>query len=120
VELIDYSLRWDFSSDERLLVMAVVDVSGSTKGKALSDQKKSIKRFAVNLGKFYKTAMSAFNKTPRMVIPFTRDKKEFIAGIDCITAAGNTALYNALHLAFEKVESELAPRKAAVFFSELW
>ena len=114
----DYSLKRDFSSDEWLLVMTLVDVSGSMKGKPLKDEKKALKTFVQNMGIYDKVSLITFNQDPRLLTPFTRQKEEVIAKIDSMIAKGNTSLYDAIFLAVQQTDSVLAPRKAVVVMSD--
>jgi len=114
----DYLLKRDFFSDQWLLVMTVVDTSGSMKGKPMIDEKNALKTFAQNLGIYDKIALITFNENPVLLIPFTRDKPEFAAKIDTIMTGGNTSLYDAIALALKQVSETPAPRKAVVVISD--
>lgn len=113
-----FSLGRDFSSDEWLLITTLVDVSGSMRGKPLSDEKKALKTFSRNLGIYDKITLTIFNEAPLQLVFADRDKETVILKIDTIIAQGNTSLYDAIAVSLEQAAGIPAPRKSIVVLSD--
>lgn len=92
-----------------LVLVLVLDVSGSMSGKPLADAKAALNVLVGSLAAGDSAAFVTFNSTVSVDQPLTTDKKALTAAIDRATANGNTAIFDAESAALD-VLADAAPR----------
>lgn len=92
-----------------LVLVLVLDVSGSMSGKPLADAKAALKVLVGSLAAGDSAALVTFNSTVSVDQPLTTDKKSLTAAIDRAAANGNTAIFDAESAALD-VLADAAPR----------
>lgn len=102
----------------QLAVILVVDTSGSMQGAPLEAAKQAARQFVAQLGPNDRASVVAFSDGVRSVVPLTGDAAALTAGIDGLTAAGATSLYEAVQAAVFIARTSGAPRQAIVFLSD--
>lgn len=105
-------------SRKPLYVVLVLDVSGSVKGKALQDIKTAAQGFVAAMKPEDRVALVAFSDTARSLSPFSAAATALGTAIGRLTAAGETALYDALLLAAKQFETVKGAEKAIVLLSD--
>lgn len=85
------------TSVQPVAVAIVMDVSGSTAANnAIGAAKDAARSFINQLPANVRIALIAFNNRTSVRVPFTTDKGRVLAGVTALTAAGGTALYDAV------------------------
>jgi tight adherence protein B len=103
------------SKIQAVSALLVVDTSGSTKGKPLSDAKTAAKAFVENLPEGVQMALISFGPSATLEADFTTDRPLLFSKIDALQAAGETALYDAVVLAAAKLERFQGQRNVMLF-----
>lgn len=92
-------------------LMLAVDLSGSMQGQRLSVAKESLSTLVTNLDPSLSVGLVSFNGSASLVQPLTTERKLISQKIMGFTAAGKTALYDALALSIRSLN---VPSKSAV------
>lgn len=114
----NFSVGKAFSSKKWIAVAALVDISGSMKGKPFEDEKIALKEFVNNMGIYDKVCLMTFNEKPTIPLKFTRDRERFLETLATVKVKGNTALYDAIDMALTYSKKILSPRKAIIVLSD--
>lgn len=80
-------------------VVLLVDVSGSMRGGPIEDAKSAAASFVRRMTPDASVAIVAFSTDSMVISGFTRDQSVLLGGLDGLTAAGETALYDGLRAA---------------------
>jgi Ca-activated chloride channel homolog len=120
-EIYDDNVKQDiaiFSDEDAPITLGIVyDVSGSMGGLTnMSFQ--ALRRFFHNSHEDDEYFIIAFNKKPQLVQDFTTSPDEILNRTIFIEAKGNTALYDAVYLATEKVKQGRHAKKALLIISD--
>lgn len=120
-EIYDDNVKQDiaiFSDEDAPITLGIVyDVSGSMGGLTnMSFQ--ALRRFFHNSHQDDEYFIIAFNKKPQLVQDFTTSPDEILNRTIFIEAKGNTALYDAVYLATEKVKHGRHAKKALLILSD--
>lgn len=110
-------VRYCASEEVPVSIGLVLDTSGSMSGE-LGILKQAAIQFARagNPGDEY--FLIGFRDRPRLALPFTADLERVAASIRKLTAGGNTALLDALHMAIGEMRSANNPRRALLLISD--
>lgn len=86
---------------EEATIVLIIDVSGSMKADDVQPDRitaaqESARSFVESLPPKYRVGLIAFSSTVRVLAPPTQDRDEVAAAIDTLTAAGGTAMGDAL------------------------
>lgn len=92
-----------------LVLVLVLDVSGSMSGKPLADAKAALNVLVGSLAAGDRAAFVTFNSSVSVDQPLTTDKRALTAAIGRATANGNTAIFDAESSALD-VLADAAPR----------
>lgn len=113
-------LSADLASSETspLDVLFVFDTSGSMAGEPIAQAKRAAKAFIAQLAPQDRVGVMAFSDQVQVLQEYTTDHAAASAVIDGLSAAGNTALYQATGGAAVKAGSSLASRRAIVLLSD--
>ena len=96
-------------------VVLAFDTSGSmNEGNAIEQARQAAKALVGQLGPTDQVAVFTFSDTTQLVRDFTSDRGALTAAIDGITAAGNTALYDAVGAAVSTAGRAPAQHRRAV------
>lgn len=101
-----------------LTVVVAIDVSGSMQGDPIARAKQAATQFVQSLGPNDQAAIVAFSDSVIPVVPLTGDRASLTRGVDSLTAAGNTALYEAVQTASYVARSAKSPRAAVVLLTD--
>ncbi len=100
------------------LVLAL-DTSGSMSGEPIADAKRAIVQVIQALGPNDRAAIVTFSATPRVAQGLTADKDALIAGTNAASAAGNTAIYDAIDASADILaQSDPRARRAIVLLTD--
>jgi VWFA-related protein len=99
-------------------VVLVIDTSGSMEGAPLDAAKAAATAFVRQLDPADRAALLAFSDSARVVVDFTTDREQIVAGISGLTAGGSTSLYEAVQAGVFAVRGTDAPRQAVVMLSD--
>ncbi len=102
----------------RLGVVLLVDTSGSMEGAPIDAARAAASQLIAQLGPNDEASIMAFSDNVRTVVPFTSDRAALDAGVSGLTAAGPTALYEAVQAAAFAARSSGLPRQAVVLLSD--
>ncbi|MDP2299258.1 MAG: VWA domain-containing protein, partial [Actinomycetota bacterium] len=81
---------------EPLDVVLLIDTSGSMAGEPLADAKAAARGFLEAIEPEDRVALVSFAFKPAVVAPFTADRAEVLSAIDGLSAAGETAVHDAV------------------------
>lgn len=84
-------------SQESIAAILAIDTSGSMKGQPLEDAKAAAKSFIEDLAAGDQAAVLSFGPKVELLQDFSRDKTSLKAGVEALTAEGDTALYDAIY-----------------------
>lgn len=96
-------------------VAIVMDVSGSTAGKPLADAKAAAKSFLGQLPPAVRVALVAFGAAAEVKADFTTDRAAISGAVDALVARGETALYDGIILAAQKLKGGQSQANIVVF-----
>ncbi|MGH7635268.1 MAG: vWA domain-containing protein, partial [Gemmatimonadaceae bacterium] len=99
-------------------VLFVIDTSGSMAGPPIALAKDAAKAFIAQLAPEDRVAVMGFSDEVRVLQDYTTDRAAASSVIDGLTAAGNTALYQATAGAAVKAASSPASRRAIILLSD--
>jgi Ca-activated chloride channel family protein len=120
-EIYDDNVKQDiaiFSDEDSPITLGIVyDVSGSM-GDLTSQSFQALRRFFHTSHEDDEYFIIAFNKKPHLVQDFTNSPSEILNRTVFIEAKGNTALYDAVYLATEKVKYGRHAKKALLIISD--
>ena len=105
------------SEDAPVSIGLVLDTSGSISAK-LGLLKKAAIQFILAANREDEYFLLEFRGRPEVVVPFTSDTDRLTRSIDRMEAGGNTALYDAVHMAVREVQHANNPRKALLLVSD--
>lgn len=98
-------------------VLLLVDVSGSMAGEPIEQAKRALQEFVRGLDPADSVAIIAFDSGVSPILDFTTDRNQINQAIGRLVARGNTALYDAVMAATERIRA--APgRKFVVLLSD--
>lgn len=103
---------------EPLAIALAVDVSGSMAGEPLTQAQEALRAFLANLNETDAAALVSFDQNVSLVRDFTQDKDSLAAAVDTLRAAGDTALYDAVLFAVERVAAQPYGRRAVVVLTD--
>ncbi|MCD6451800.1 MAG: VWA domain-containing protein [Acidobacteria bacterium] len=107
-----------FSREKRPLVVGIlIDASGSMRGSKINRAKEAAIRFIKNLADEDQAFVMSFADTPKLLEPLTGNRERLISAIRSISAAGATALNQAVYDAL-KLLGEKHGRKAIILLSD--
>jgi len=95
--LFEFKAAAAVDTQEGISVILAIDTSGSMKGQPIEDAKEAAKLFIRGLTANDQAAVISFSATVDLLQDFTGDKDALAAGIDALTAKGDTALYDAIY-----------------------
>lgn len=101
-----------------LSVVLVVDVSGSMAGDPMTQAKRALSDFVGSLDPNDMVAIIAFDSTVRLVQDFTSDKTAATQAVSRLAPLGDTALYDAVIEATNKVSQATTERKLVVLLGD--
>ncbi|MFH1330359.1 MAG: VWA domain-containing protein, partial [Actinomycetota bacterium] len=105
-------------AQEPLQVILAVDTSGSMSGEPLAAAKHAARGFVTQLPPTTRVAVLGFAAEPSLASPFSEDAEATLAAIDALTAAGETALYDAVAAALEAFAAIHEGRPFVVLLSD--
>jgi tight adherence protein C len=98
-----------------LSLVMVLDISGSMNADdKMGQAKASANTFLDSLRPEDSATLVAFNDRVRVAVPWTNDRGALQAGVNGLQGGGNTAIYDALHLAAQLVNAAPAERRRAI------
>ena len=103
------ALTFGPSTSVPLALALVLDVSGSMDGDKLVQAKASAITFLASLRPEDSAALISFNQTARVLVSPTNDRPTLEAAVNGLQAAGNTAVYDALHRAAQLLSTTAKP-----------
>lgn len=101
-----------------LYVVLALDVSGSMQGAPLQATTQAATKLVEGLAPSDQSALIAFNDRLSKTVPMTGDRAGLITALQTLSAAGNTALYDAAHEAVTLLQGVPAGRRAVVLFTD--
>ncbi len=116
--LSNFELTSIFPNKEWLSIILAIDCSGSMSGKPFSNAKKAAIDFITRTGKNDRIQIMSFHSDVRFHSDLTTNKDELIKTIGKIKIGKNTALYEAVSTAVDKLKDIKSPRKAIVILSD--
>lgn len=99
-------------------IVLLVDVSGSMYGEPIVAARAALDEFVKNLDPADQVAVLAFSTTVSVLQDFTANRSQISAGINKLTAFGDTALYDAVIAATQKASELQANRRMVVLLSD--
>jgi tight adherence protein B len=99
-------------------VVLIFDVSGSTLGAAHAAAQAAAKQFVNSLPAHVQIELIAFSDTARVAQGFTTNRAAVNSAIDQLTAAGSTALYDAVVLGANELKRQLSGQHNIVLFTD--
>jgi Ca-activated chloride channel family protein len=105
------------SDDVPVSIGLVLDTSGSM-GDKVGLLKTSAIQFVRAANPSDEYFLVRFRNHPQVVLPFTADTDQLLQSIDRMKAGGNTALFDAVHLAVNEMRYASYPRKALLIISD--
>ncbi|HEX9854704.1 MAG TPA: VWA domain-containing protein [Acidimicrobiia bacterium] len=103
---------------DELEVVLVLDTSGSMAGAPLVSAQAAVRDFADSMPSGVEMALVGFGGVTSVIVPFTEDPEELKAGVDSVTASGETALYDALLSASELFDTASQARRTVILLSD--
>ena len=110
----------DLASEASPIAIALVlDTSGSMAGRPIADAKAAMASLIQAIGPADQAAVITFDASVRIERPLTADKTALVAATNASSAAGNTAIYDALAAAAsELAKAPAAARRAIVLLTD--
>lgn len=99
-------------------VVLTIDVSGSMQGAAIIQARQAAGAFVQSLQTSDQAAVISFGSTVTVLSGMTADRNATLNAINGLTAAGNTALYNAVAESVNLARAATLPRRAIVLLSD--
>lgn len=96
-------------------VALAFDISGSTAGAPLADAKAAAKAFVAGIPGGVRMSLVTFGPSAGVRVPFTTDRARVARAVETLTAAGGTALYDAVALSARVLTGSDAQRNIVVF-----
>ncbi len=99
-------------------IVLLVDLSGSMVGEPITQARLAIQEFVRNLEPADSVALMSFDTTVKLHQDFTTDRALITQVVGRLTAAGDTALYDAVIQATAKATTSPTPRRLVVMLSD--
>lgn len=118
LEIGAYNFSTFFSSRQWLAIALAVDISGSMAGEALQNARNGAIDFVSRTGVQDRLLLIAFGSQATEVIPATTEKEKLKQAVQNLQSGDNTALYDAIGLAAEKLAPLPSPKKNLVILTD--
>jgi len=103
---------------EELQVALLMDTSGSMQGAPIAAARAAVNGFIEAMPPDVELALIGFGDSSELLVPFTTDREEIRAGVDSLSASGETALYDGLRQAAASFGVGGAERRTIVLLTD--
>ncbi len=117
VDVTDFEVANVDAAQDPLTLVVAVDVSGSMKGEPIAKAREAAANFVSRFDVGDRVALLKFNHQIGLVHDFTTDKAAVVQAIDTLQVGGDTALYDVIAQAVERLAA-VEGRRAVIVLSD--